>query len=868
MPLPPHVAAFPFLPVLGGATAGALGLYAYKKYKKPDLQSMRSTAPDGTPVQVVTPVKPAPPVLSATDVPVAGINGRVIASSGSNQRYVPPMRAKQLQVPGRMDLLPTVITPTGASSLSVVTIADVQSALNTLGYGPIAVDGKVGPNTLAATKRFQQAARIPVDGKAGPQTRSALQDALATLAAPQAHIGAHPAVRNAGPSTPAKVAALATQLTDTILDVTGNQKAAETTDKVGSIATSIASFFNGDRPSSDFGGMWGEIHEELHHWFPDAFPIAPAPPGTNLPFAGRGTMPLLAHEEQLRASELDSRDFDRNTLPEFVHHRDPYSHSYFHGNVPSMFDSSMATVRSQVQAQLLARSRRKGKGSGPGGERLPQWLRSGVGKSFFGAAPPVPYAGGIGPNRGNPAAMTPGATSTENHLRSPSRMQAGETLRPQTAGRNMSVTSGRTSLTFQTDGNLVLYVNGAAQWSSGTNKSGMSRLTMQSDGNLVIYGNDSKPKWATNTAGNQGAYLQVRNGAAEVIGPNRQVLWSATGQGAGAGVQPGAGPGGMGPGGMGPGRFHHPMVGGARYPGYVGYQRPGYAGYQQPGYAGYAERYHHHPRVIREGYASPQVAPQIIVQQAPPVDMDPSITPVDADPGDANGGVGDASVDPVLAGQMSSSDYLSQGVSASGISGDFGATGFGADPFLPDSALMPVKSYGSALHLAPGHADRRPWVFAVESMQDVQEALNRLGASPAVPVSGVQTPQTVAAIKTFQITHGLLADGVAGPKTRTAMTLALTEQRQSDFGLTLFTLFGCEAVFGAPRPRPPTGGGRSRRHHKHHHHNQQQQQQDQSGGGGGDQGGGGGGDGAGDSGGPSDADDGDDDMGADIGSFG
>lgn len=65
-----------------------------------------------------------------------------------------------------------------------------------------------------------------------------------------------------------------------------------------------------------------------------------------------------------------------------------------------------------------------------------------------------------------------------------------------------SNTSGRASVTcaMQGDGNLVIYDAGAVPlWATGTwNKAG-SRLFMQDDGNAVIYESGGAPVWASNT---------------------------------------------------------------------------------------------------------------------------------------------------------------------------------------------------------------------------------------------------------------------------------------------------------------------------------------------------------------------------------
>lgn len=56
----------------------------------------------------------------------------------------------------------------------MATVQDIQSKLNTLGFGPLTVDGANGPKTQAAVKAFQSSKGLTVDGVVGPQTLSAL----------------------------------------------------------------------------------------------------------------------------------------------------------------------------------------------------------------------------------------------------------------------------------------------------------------------------------------------------------------------------------------------------------------------------------------------------------------------------------------------------------------------------------------------------------------------------------------------------------------------------------------------------------------------------------------------------------------------
>ena len=57
-------------------------------------------------------------------------------------------------------------------------------------------------------------------------------------------------------------------------------------------------------------------------------------------------------------------------------------------------------------------------------------------------------------------------------------------------------------------------------------------------------------------------------------------------------------------------------------------------------------------------------------------------------------------------------------------------------------------------------------------VKDVQHMLNVLGTSPPLVEDGKIGPKTVAAIKSFQTTHGLPVDGIAGDPLKTALAIA------------------------------------------------------------------------------------------------
>ena len=57
----------------------------------------------------------------------------------------------------------------------------------------------------------------------------------------------------------------------------------------------------------------------------------------------------------------------------------------------------------------------------------------------------------------------------------------------------------------------------------------------------------------------------------------------------------------------------------------------------------------------------------------------------------------------------------------------------------------------------------------VGSLAWIQAALNKAGASPQITVDGDYGPETSAAVRLFQATHHLSADGVPGPMTISAL---------------------------------------------------------------------------------------------------
>jgi pimeloyl-ACP methyl ester carboxylesterase len=108
----------------------------------------------------------------------------------------------------------------------------------------------------------------------------------------------------------------------------------------------------------------------------------------------------------------------------------------------------------------------------------------------------------------------------------PSILPGGSQLSP---GQAISSPDGRYRLTFQTDGNLVIYrYDGAAIWWTGTVGISPGAARMQADGNFVVYDVAGQAPWHTHTYGNPGAYLSMQNNGAFVIySANGGRLWGS-----------------------------------------------------------------------------------------------------------------------------------------------------------------------------------------------------------------------------------------------------------------------------------------------------------------------------------------------------
>jgi hypothetical protein len=107
-------------------------------------------------------------------------------------------------------------------------------------------------------------------------------------------------------------------------------------------------------------------------------------------------------------------------------------------------------------------------------------------------------------------------------------LTAGQRLYP---GQAVSSADRRFALTYQTDGNLVLYgPGGTPRWST-QNFHAPGYAEMQTDGNFVVYASNGTPIWASQTAGARGARLVLHNDGNIVIYSSTNIAVWASGTG-------------------------------------------------------------------------------------------------------------------------------------------------------------------------------------------------------------------------------------------------------------------------------------------------------------------------------------------------
>jgi peptidoglycan hydrolase-like protein with peptidoglycan-binding domain len=113
-------------------------------------------------------------------------------------------------------------------------------------------------------------------------------------------------------------------------------------------------------------------------------------------------------------------------------------------------------------------------------------------------------------------------------------------------------------------------------------------------------------------------------------------------------------------------------------------------------------------------------------------------------------------------------------------------------------AAAPMFSAGevAAQNLAQGPSTTPLATAPGWTTLNIQQDLNRLGALPKLVEDGKPGPKTTAALKAFQTSKGLKADGIVGAKTEAAITAALAGPVEP------FVVPASAPATPAPAPKP------------------------------------------------------------------
>ncbi|KQO62181.1 glycoside hydrolase family 6 protein [Curtobacterium sp. Leaf261] len=98
-----------------------------------------------------------------------------------------------------------------------------------------------------------------------------------------------------------------------------------------------------------------------------------------------------------------------------------------------------------------------------------------------------------------------------------------------TTGQSIARPNGVRRLVMQADGNLVVYIGTRGVWSTGTSRSPGATLRMQADGNLVLYARSGTALWSSGTSrlGGSGMRLVIQPDGNLVLYKNSTAVWSS-----------------------------------------------------------------------------------------------------------------------------------------------------------------------------------------------------------------------------------------------------------------------------------------------------------------------------------------------------
>ena len=193
-------------PLIGVPVAG-FGLWKLL-HRKPHVQTLTVGDDDGNTATVAVPATDDDPQASVSSVPPTSddvsqvvteddVPPNVVAVPDGQggyvhrhhrRRYIPPPIT-----PGLIPYAPQVQTPYGVAPFAIRSPQDVQYGLNALGYGPLKVDGRIGPLSNSAIVEFQRRNNLPTVGYR-PELHAHLQNAIARAVPRITSPGARPII--------------------------------------------------------------------------------------------------------------------------------------------------------------------------------------------------------------------------------------------------------------------------------------------------------------------------------------------------------------------------------------------------------------------------------------------------------------------------------------------------------------------------------------------------------------------------------------------------------------------------------------------------------------------------------------------------
>ncbi|WP_156364409.1 GH25 family lysozyme [Curtobacterium sp. Leaf261] len=103
-------------------------------------------------------------------------------------------------------------------------------------------------------------------------------------------------------------------------------------------------------------------------------------------------------------------------------------------------------------------------------------------------------------------------------------------------GQQLASSNKQYTMNMQADGNLVVYGNGRALWSTGTSRNPGSTVVMQADGNFVLYNASGRALWSSGTSRSGATKVSIQDDGDLAITADSSVKWHSGAPGADSAV--------------------------------------------------------------------------------------------------------------------------------------------------------------------------------------------------------------------------------------------------------------------------------------------------------------------------------------------